>query len=63
MKVLGIAVSSGTIQYGALQQGSGVSLVTEAPERLGQAEGLTGCARTADTYRRIHQDIHVLERV
>lgn len=32
----------------------------EAPERLVQANGLTGCTRTGDTYRRILQDIHVL---
>ncbi|MET8808823.1 hypothetical protein [Streptomyces sp. NPDC004546] len=60
MKVLGIAVSAGALQYGALQRDSGISLMPEAPERLGQADGLTGCERTADTYRRILQDIRVL---
>lgn len=60
MKVLGIAVSSGALQYGVLQRGSEVSLVPESPERLLQANGLTGCTRTGDTYRRILQDIHVL---
>ncbi|MFG2918938.1 hypothetical protein ACGF0D_39415 [Kitasatospora sp. NPDC048298] len=60
MKVLGIAVSSSALHYGALQHISGISLVPGAPERLGPADGLTGCERTADTYRRIYQDIHVL---
>ncbi|MFF3087367.1 hypothetical protein ACFVRB_20295 [Streptomyces nojiriensis] len=60
MKVLGIAVNSGALHYGALQQGPGVGLVPGAPERLGPADGLNGYERTGDTYRRIYQDIHVL---
>jgi len=64
MKVLGVAVSSGAIHYGALT----VAEVTQdichtpgAPERLVPAVGLTGAQRLADTHRRIAQDLRVLQ--
>jgi hypothetical protein len=60
VKALGVAVSSSVLHYGALQHAPGISLVPGAPDRLVPADGLTGCERTGDTYRRIYQDIHVL---
>ncbi|WP_329325170.1 hypothetical protein [[Kitasatospora] papulosa] len=58
MKVLGIAIAAGALQYGALQYGPTTSLIPGAPERLVKANGLTGTDLVADTYRRIKQDIH-----
>ncbi|MFD8158772.1 hypothetical protein [Streptomyces malaysiensis] len=63
MKVLGVAVSSGVVYYGALSApggGQDPAAITEAPERLVPAVGLTGAERLADAYQRIAQDIRVL---
>ncbi|MFF3400364.1 hypothetical protein ACFYW6_17760 [Streptomyces sp. NPDC002659] len=60
MKVLGIAIAAGALQYGALRSDPATSLVPGAPERLVKANGLTGADLVADTYRRIKQDIHGL---
>lgn len=63
VKLLGVAVSSGVIYYGALiaaDPGRTPAAMAEAPERLVPAAGLTGSARLADTYQRITQDIRVL---
>ncbi|ASY33584.1 MULTISPECIES: hypothetical protein [unclassified Streptomyces] len=64
MKLLGVAVSSGAIYYGALavpDETQGISYIAEAPERLIPAAGLTGAQRLADTHQRIAQDIRVLQ--
>ncbi|MGQ4400142.1 hypothetical protein ACN6K4_006714 [Streptomyces hayashii] len=60
MKVLGIAIAAGALQYGALRSDPVTSPIAGAPERLGKADGLTGADLVADTYRRIKQDIHGL---
>ncbi|MFD3804767.1 hypothetical protein ACFWTC_14305 [Streptomyces sp. NPDC058619] len=64
MKLLGVAVSSGAIYYGALavpDAAQGISHIAGAPERLLPAAGLTGAQRLADTHQRIAQDIRVLQ--
>ncbi|MFE7450858.1 MULTISPECIES: hypothetical protein [Streptomyces] len=64
MKLLGVAVSSGAIYYGALavpDETQGISHIADAPERLLPAAGLTGAQRLADTHQRIAQDIRVLQ--
>jgi hypothetical protein len=60
VKVLGIAIAAGALQYGALRSDPVTSPIADAPERLGKADGLTGADLVADTYRRIKQDIHGL---
>ncbi|MEU7225116.1 hypothetical protein [Streptomyces chrestomyceticus] len=64
MKLLGVAVSSGAIYYGALavsDETQDISNIAGAPERLLPAVGLTGAQRLADTQQRIAQDIRVLQ--
>ncbi|MFD6470269.1 hypothetical protein [Streptomyces goshikiensis] len=64
MKLLGVAVSSGAIYYGALavpDETQGISHIADAPERLIPATGLTGAQRLADTHQRIAQDLRVLQ--
>ncbi|MEV0299238.1 hypothetical protein [Nocardia sp. NPDC050710] len=64
MKVLGAAVSSGVLYYGALDtpgRAAAPRAITGTPERLVPAAGLTGASRLADTFSRITQDIRILE--
>ncbi|MFR9769351.1 hypothetical protein [Nocardia sp. SC052] len=64
MKVLGVAVSSGVLYYGALNAPDGLTgptIIPDAPERLVPAEGLDGAGWLLDTFERITQDIRTLE--
>nr|WP_319106879.1 hypothetical protein [Streptomyces sp. ND04-05B] len=61
MKVLGVAVSSGAIHYGALTVAQDISYTPGAPERLVPAMGLTGAQRLGDTHLRIAQELRVLQ--
>ncbi|MGY1584730.1 hypothetical protein [Streptomyces sp. MN13] len=62
MKVLGVAVSSGVLHFGALDapQGAAAVALDGAPARLVPAAGLAGAERLADTFDRITQDLRIL---
>ncbi|MFE1264220.1 hypothetical protein ACFW5X_27285 [Streptomyces albogriseolus] len=62
MKVLGVAVSSGVLHFGALDAPKGVAaaVLDGAPARLVPAAGLAGAERLADTFDRITQDLRIL---
>jgi hypothetical protein len=62
VKVLGVAVSSGVLHFGALDapQGVAAAVLDGAPARLVPAAGLAGAERLADTFDRITQDLRIL---
>ncbi|MFE5160020.1 hypothetical protein ACFRNT_16150 [Streptomyces sp. NPDC056697] len=63
MKVLGVAVSSGILHFGALEAPQGAdapAVIAGAPARLVPAAGLAGAERLADTFERITQDLRIL---